>query len=598
MWFTAQANGYRGWFIVKDNEGNLRTGLAAGDFTVTVIEPNDGDSNNPSVSESGELPGTYYFDISSAFLIANGNGQYNVTVAVDTFGVSGPPNVRDVINSVLQVSSYDFNDIGNNTSDILEHVEYLRYDAVYISALYGSPGTGVDVGTRGNPSSNIADATTIAGMWGTRKFIFLDTQTYTLTQTYNNFVFEGESWATLNLNNQNVAGSQFSRLVVVGQGTPTSMVECYITSATIATFTFRCIFAGLVTVNANSIFNQSYFADCTMTITGGSVSIMGAYGELTYTNLNTGTHRLRGFRGNLGLAVSCTGGAVVLEGCDGLLVDGSNGTTVDSEGFNDTRARIAARGKVVAGGDDTDIYTDLDTYVDGFFDNMKFVVVNTTGIVARDILNYNQSNGEFTVDQLPYTPAAGDVVFILSEMSFSANDLAQAILNSNVPTGADGTLGNILGRMYAVTTTAQVGSTPTSIKTTLAQADDYFNDMQVLVNNISGSGGPVVRNITQYNQTNGEIIVDALPFTPDVGVQVLILSQVASGGSGGVWTVTEKNQVLADTAFTKEFTAGKWHILNNQMIFYKSDGTELIRFNLFNEDGTPAMEDIFKRVPV
>ena len=41
---------------------------------------------------------------------------------------------------------------------------------------------------------------------------------------------------------------------------------------------------------------------------------------------------------------------------------------------------------------------------------------------------------------------------------------------------------------------------------------------------------------------------------------------------------------------------GKWEITGNQMIFYKSDNsTEIMRFNLFNADGNPAVDNVYKR---
>ncbi len=41
---------------------------------------------------------------------------------------------------------------------------------------------------------------------------------------------------------------------------------------------------------------------------------------------------------------------------------------------------------------------------------------------------------------------------------------------------------------------------------------------------------------------------------------------------------------------------GKWEITGNQMIFYKSDNTtEVMRFNLFDADGNPAVDNVYKR---
>lgn len=44
---------------------------------------------------------------------------------------------------------------------------------------------------------------------------------------------------------------------------------------------------------------------------------------------------------------------------------------------------------------------------------------------------------------------------------------------------------------------------------------------------------------------------------------------------------------------------GRWHIINNQMIFYRSDNvTELVRFNLFDDQNVPSMDAVFDRVRV
>ena len=49
-------------------------------------------------------------------------------------------------------------------------------------------------------------------------------------------------------------------------------------------------------------------------------------------------------------------------------------------------------------------------------------------------------------------------------------------------------------------------------------------------------------------------------------------------------------------AFIQDIEGGRWRIENNQMIFYKADNTtEVARFNLFDEGGAPAEEDVFER---
>lgn len=109
MYFTKQADGFRAHFAVAQGNGSLRTGLLAGDFTVTVVDPADSTTLTPSVSESTQKSGSYFFDITSGFITTNGVGDYGVVVEVDTFaGPSSAPHVRDVFGEVLRVTEEDF----------------------------------------------------------------------------------------------------------------------------------------------------------------------------------------------------------------------------------------------------------------------------------------------------------------------------------------------------------------------------------------------------------------------------------------------------------------------------------------------------------
>ena len=54
-----------------------------------------------------------------------------------------------------------------------------------------------------------------------------------------------------------------------------------------------------------------------------------------------------------------------------------------------------------------------------------------------------------------------------------------------------------------------------------------------------------------------------------------------------------------DLAFIKQIEAGRWKIIENQMIFYKSNGTEaLITFNLKDAEGEPTETDAYERIPI
>jgi hypothetical protein len=82
----------------------------------------------------------------------------------------------------------------------------------------------------------------------------------------------------------------------------------------------------------------------------------------------------------------------------------------------------------------------------------------------------------------------------------------------------------------AVRTTAVVGSTATDIRTGLTQADNFFNDMQVVVVN---AAGVAARTITDFTQVNGVIKVSALPFVPAAGNPVVIIARHAGATSPG-----------------------------------------------------------------
>ena len=111
MWWTKAASGFRGWFAVAQSSGALRTGLVAGDFTVTIVDPSGTMTSIPAVAESIKL-GLYTFTIPAIFLTGNGVGEYGVSIEVDTFaGPSGPPHVRAVLSHVLRVSLKDLDDI-------------------------------------------------------------------------------------------------------------------------------------------------------------------------------------------------------------------------------------------------------------------------------------------------------------------------------------------------------------------------------------------------------------------------------------------------------------------------------------------------------
>jgi len=70
--------------------------------------------------------------------------------------------------------------------------------------------------------------------------------------------------------------------------------------------------------------------------------------------------------------------------------------------------------------------------------------------------------------------------------------------------------------------------------------------------------------------------------------------------SSSTWTEGEKNTVLTNTNTVKQVGLGRWKVDvdTKQMVCYDDGGNEIVRFNLFNRFGDPAVDDIFERVPV
>lgn len=56
------------------------------------------------------------------------------------------------------------------------------------------------------------------------------------------------------------------------------------------------------------------------------------------------------------------------------------------------------------------------------------------------------------------------------------------------------------------------------------------------------------------------------------------------------------SKLIQDVETIKDFTSGRWRMHDNQMVFYKEDNvTEIARFDLFDDTGSPSMEAVFER---
>lgn len=189
--------------------------------------------------------------------------------------------------------------------------------------------------------------------------------------------------------------------------------------------------------------------------------------------------------------------------------------------------------------------------------NTQLVVGGTT--LARSIEMINGytvefEDGQYAVNLVGANSNVSDVL-VVNQVSVRSFNTAGLVVSGSGVTQGDkediaalvldegltahllaGTLGEAMSalRSLQVMATAVVaaGSTTTSVRTTLAQADGYWDGHDVT---IVMAGGPVARRIDGYLQTNGEIVpVGALPAAPSPGDQVLVRGAHSAGFGGAV----------------------------------------------------------------
>ena len=89
--------------------------------------------------------------------------------------------------------------------------------------------------------------------------------------------------------------------------------------------------------------------------------------------------------------------------------------------------------------------------------------------------------------------------------------------------------------------------------------------------------------------SNGDTMV---VIEPSYNVSVTIAQSTSA-------VISEVTDIRTDLAFIKQIEQGRWKIINNQMIFYDTDGVTPIRtFDLKDKGGQPTMIDAFERIPV
>jgi hypothetical protein len=217
----------------------------------------------------------------------------------------------------------------------------LYQGSIWIDTKNGTAGTVIGVnGTQSNPSATLADATVLATALGSREFRIVGG--ITLTEAFDDSRFVGlGAEASVNINGQDVSDSYFENLALSGS----------VNNSTIRTQ--DCLLDGLTLFRGSIVESRlnnslslapgvTVFDRCSSAVAGGSatpiVDAVGAgrifqfrnyAGGVEFQNMtdssNIGSVDLSS--GQIILASSCSGGAVVLRGV-GDLTNNSTGTDV------------------------------------------------------------------------------------------------------------------------------------------------------------------------------------------------------------------------------------------------------------------------------
>lgn len=382
-------------------------------------------------------------------------------VAVDSVGSEMTPILPAAGVQVIRTSS------SSATLQELEEIQYASFsDRVTLNITSPYDGVVYPTGTGRQPVNNLEDAMAIAVARGF-DIIHVDPGTLgihagdVVEDLY--FVGMGSDKTTLVIDQgATVQNCSFERVCLSGTlDGGTSVRNCKISNLNYLDGNiFESIISGTISLGGES----GAFLDCwcgyyTSAITP-VIDFSGSYSNLVMRNYNGGitlkNKTLPGFISidlNSGIVIldsSITAGNYTIRG-SGVLLDNSTGSaTVDTEGLinatlidsvlisgsvgtklnqihADTsvaiNALVAATTTTLSGSQDSVIYTALNQS-NGFFDGMLATVIGAAGAVVRTISYYQNLSGSLHFETpLPFTPAPGDIVYVLSSRNDSAGRL-------------------------------------------------------------------------------------------------------------------------------------------------------------------------------
>lgn len=482
-------------FAVKDSTGALRTGLVAGDFTVTAVNPADSATNTPGVSETVQKAGLYQFTIPSSFFTTHGVGLYRFVVEVDTFaGPSGAPNVRDAFSGVVRAQQEDVDTLAdggagtyNRTTDSQEDIrDAIPAASAVATAVWSEPVPGAFGG-------------------GSAGFI--------LGTNLDALVSSRASQASVTaIQNVTRVAISLPKLLIPDSGGPT-LYKLYLNLFDTAGNP-EDPDADTITVTAEN----HAAASRTANLGGGGTMTKLATGryEITYSVATTHAIEQLIFRFTYAEnAISFTQDRTT----DAVATLEDNFTAADRSTLNSVSSRLPA--SLVSGRMDSSIGA-----------------VQTGAITAAGFAAGAIDAAAIATDAITAAKIAADAIGA-SELAASAvAEIQAAVLSDATPfpganidatissRASQATADQIKRGVVAHEFTVAAGSSPTEVRSTATQPDGFFDGALIVVVNATGT---ISRRVSEYTNLNGAFLLDeALPFTPALSDPVVVIARHVS----------------------------------------------------------------------
>ena len=297
---------------------------------------------NPTELDATNAPGVYVFDLTQAetngdvLTIIPTSTTSNVKLDmlnIYTTSITGTDVIADAVwDELLTGATHNISTSAGKRLRQLSEVGVYEGGQVWIDTVNGAAGTNdYENGTVDNPSSNIADATTLANSVGITRFKIAPNSSFTLASAYTGFSFFGDGRFDLNLGGQQINNSYITHAIVSGTCTTTDephFEDCDINTVTLpgceilrsrfndtitlsdaSTYSFDHCFSGIAGT-ASPVINFG------LLIGNTSVNMRHYSGGIEVQNMGqTGTDimSLEG-NGQLIINANCTGGSISLRG--------------------------------------------------------------------------------------------------------------------------------------------------------------------------------------------------------------------------------------------------------------------------------------------